>query len=61
MTINTIATTVLTASDGMMLTDGRIYGKEVYLAHDRSAADFYEIPTEEYEILTAGGQEGTEG
>ena len=41
--------TVLTASEGMILTDGTIYGKVIYLGSDRNPDDFYEITREEYE------------
>lgn len=40
---------VLTASDGMVLTDGTIYGKVIYLGSDRTPDHFYEITKEEYE------------
>lgn len=44
-----MARTVLTASAGMILTDGEIYGSKIFLAEGRDPADFYEIPMEEYE------------
>ena len=40
---------ILTASEGMILTDGEIYGTKVFLAEERSAEEFYEISREEYE------------
>ena len=46
-----MARTILTASEGMMLTDGEIYGSKIFLAEGRSAEEFYEIPLEEYEKL----------
>lgn len=58
--------TVLTASEGMFLTDGEIYGTKIFLAEGRSAAEFHEITVEEYEklmeqeVLQDGGTE-TEG
>ena len=41
--------TVLTASEGFVLTDGEIYGTKIFLAEGRNPADFYEISLEEYE------------
>ena len=40
----------LTASDGMVLTDGTSYGKEVYLGANDLADRWREIP--ESEVLT---------
>ena len=42
---------VLTAGDGMMLTDGVTYGTEIYLAEDADASRFKEISVEEYEAM----------
>ena len=42
---------ILIANDGMILTDGEIYGTKIYLAEDRNENDFYEISFEEYENL----------
>lgn len=39
----------LTASDGMILTDGVIYGRELFLATTANRDAFYEITQEEYE------------
>lgn len=39
---------VLTASDGMVLTDGKTYGKIIYLAEGADASVWHEIPEEEY-------------
>ena len=52
--------TVLYADPGMVLTDGEIYGKQIFLADDRSADEFHEITEEraaeiEREQLEAAG------
>lgn len=41
----------LYAEDGMILTDGEIYGKIIHLAEDKNKGDFYEITEEEYSRL----------
>lgn len=41
----------LTASEGMILTDGEIYGEEIFLAEGKSESDFHEIPIKEYEKM----------
>ena len=51
MTTNTITVTVIKASEGHYLTDGEIYGKEIYLAPNQSAENFHEITDAEYEAL----------
>lgn len=40
---------IIKASDGMMLTNGSIFGKTIYLADGLNERDFYEITREEYE------------
>lgn len=42
---------VLIASEGMLLTDGEIYGTKIFLAEGRSAEEFHEISREEYEKM----------
>lgn len=39
------------ASEGMILTNGEIYGTKIYLADGMNESDFYEITEEEYENL----------
>ncbi|MBO5339820.1 MAG: hypothetical protein J6A62_02335 [Oscillospiraceae bacterium] len=41
--------TVLTADEGMVLTDGTNYGKVVYLAEGAAPDNYREITQEEYE------------
>lgn len=51
MITETITRVKLTASEGMMLTDGEHYGKEVFLAEDADSSKWYEITQEEYDEL----------
>lgn len=60
---------ILTASGGMVLTDGKNYGRIIYLAEAADASAWYEIPEEEYindeeitaeealKIITEGGND----
>ena len=41
----------LTAAEGMTLTNGEAYGKEVYLGKNDSPDNWYEITDAEYEKL----------
>lgn len=43
---------ILYADEGKVLTNGEIYGKEIYLAEGLTAEDFYEISDAEYESVT---------
>ena len=47
----TIELTKLTAAEGMTLTNGEAYGKEVYLGCNDSAENWYEITDTEAEEL----------
>ena len=49
MEISTVTTTMLTASEGHILTDGEVYGRVIYLGAGRKAEEFYEITEAEYE------------
>ena len=53
-TINLIK---LVASDGMTLTNGEAYGKEIYLGINDSADNWHEITDEEAARLTAEDEE----
>jgi hypothetical protein len=42
---------ILYADEGKILTNGEIYGKQIFLAEGVSEADFYEITEGEYARL----------
>lgn len=42
---------VIKSSEGFILTNGEIYGTEIWLGLGVSGEDFYEIPIAEYEAL----------
>ena len=48
MEITTIELRKLTASEGMVLTNGEAFGKEIYLGVNDSAENWREITEEEY-------------
>lgn len=48
MILSTIELRKLEASDGMVLTNGEAYGKEIYLGKNDSPDNWYEITEEEY-------------
>ena len=60
MTTETITRIKLTASEGMVLTDGESYGKEVFLAEDADASKWYEITEAEYDEVLAKESEELE-
>ena len=41
----------LIADEGKVLTDGTIYGREIFLGKGRSADEFREITEEEYDAI----------
>ena len=54
MEITTIELRKLTANDGYVLTNGEVYGKEIYLGCNDSPDNWHEITEEEYaEVLKA--------
>ena len=53
MKMTTIELRKLTASDGMVLTNGEVYGKEIYLGVNDSAENWHEITEEEYNKILA--------
>lgn len=42
---------ILTANEGMILTDGNIYGRIIYLAENVDPSVFKEITEEEYDKI----------
>ena len=48
---------ILYADENMILTDGEVYGKTVYLAEGRSALEFHEITDAEYEQILKDEEE----
>jgi len=52
MQTETITMTKIMAADGMVLTDGEVYGKVIFLATTDKAENYHEITDAEYaEIL----------
>ena len=50
---------ILQATEGHILTNGTVYGTEIWLADGVSGEDFYEITLAEYEAIT-NSEEATE-
>lgn len=46
-----ITRTKITASDGMVLTNGTNYGKIIFLSETESPFQYYEIPESEYQEI----------
>lgn len=55
MTQETIELKKLIAAEGMILTNGETYGKEIFLGKGDDAANWREITEAEYEALMAEG------
>lgn len=53
--------TILYADDGKILTNGEIYGKQIYLAEGMDASAFYEISIEEYNAISEEKAVNTDG
>lgn len=51
MKVTTIELRKLTASDGMVLTNGEAFGKEIYLGVNDSVENWREITEVEYEEI----------
>lgn len=53
-----IELTKVTASEGMWLTDGETYSKEIYLGCNDSIENWHEITDAEYEEVMKEAEEG---
>lgn len=53
--------TVLYAEAGMILTDGKSYGRVLYLAEGADAGAYREIPEEEYNAMMADEEAKADG
>lgn len=54
MKIEEIKCEVLKAGEGMIITDGKIYGRLIYLAKNRNPDEFHEISEDEYNEIKGG-------
>ena len=61
MKLETIELIKLIPSEGMYLTNGEVYSKEVYLGCNDSPDNWHEITEEEYEKILAEETEITKG
>jgi hypothetical protein len=50
----------ITASEGHILTNGEIFGKEIYLAEGMNKYTFYEITYAEYQAIIAEQEKAEE-
>ena len=60
MTETVIELRKLTASEGMVLTNGEAYSKEIYLGKNDKAENWYEITDAEYEAILKEQEEAEE-
>ena len=51
MMMATIELRKLTSADGMVLTNGEVYGKEIYLGKNDKPENWYEITDAEYQEI----------
>lgn len=56
MNITTIELRKLTANDGMILTNGEVYGREIYLGVNDSPDNWHEVTIDEYESAMADAE-----
>ena len=56
----TITLRKLTASDGHVLTNGEVYGKEIYLGLNDKAENWHEITDAEYAVIVAEEEKAQE-
>lgn len=61
MTQTKIELRKLTAAEGMTLTNGEAYGKEIYLGVNDSPDNWHEISDEEYEKIVAKQEAEVQG
>ena len=52
----TITTTVLIADEGMVLTNGKDYGRKIYLGEGVNASAYREITQAEYDAIMADSE-----
>ena len=60
MKTETLTTRVLIADEGKILTDGKAYGRTIYLAKNRSPEEFHEISEAEYGEIMKQNEEAME-
>lgn len=56
----TITLRRLTASDGHVLTNGEVYGKEIYLGINDKVENWHEITDAEYAVIMAEEEKAQE-
>ena len=52
-----ITITKITADKGKILTNGTVYGREIYLGASQSADSYFEISEAEYETIISSTEE----